>query len=171
MSDSIYVIRKSFPLLVIKIIVSELLLECIYVGYRVIVFFLGITEINLLNVLNNLGTIVFIAVSLIQITLFITFIMSWLGDKYELHPTEIIHRTGFLNKKTESFLYTNIQQVITKQSFIERFTNSGQVRLFIPALGHDVVFRDVPSPEAFAELIRNKMPQGAGTSRILLQRR
>ena len=171
MSESLYVIRKSFPFLVARIILSELLLECIYVGYRVVVYFVNLQDLSMVNLLNNLGTLVFVAVSVIQVTLLIYLVLSWLGETYELNVDQIEHKKGVFGKTSQSFLYTNIQQITTRQSFIERIFNTGSVNLFIPALGHDVIFTEVPSPDAFAELVRKKMPQGAGTSRILLQRR
>ncbi len=145
-------------MLIIRITVMELLLECIYVGWRFGIDYLPIEE-NIKLLLHNFTTGVFIIVSLIQIFLLILIVVRWINEYYELQKDEIIVWKGVITKKGQSYPYTNIQSITVNQSLLGRVVGFGTVILYIPALGQDLVFHEVPSPYSFTELIKSRLPK------------
>lgn len=154
---STYIIRKSFPLLIIRLVVLELLLESIYVGWRFGIDYLSIASDTKIF-LHSLTTAVFIFVTLIQIILLLVIVIKWLNEYYEMQDDEIIQWTGVITKRGRSYPYSNIQSITIQQSAVGRILNFGTVVLYVPTLGQDLSFDEVPKPQAFIKLIKEHMP-------------
>lgn len=160
-SKMTYIIRKSFPLLVIRIILAELILEGIYVGWRFGIDFLPIeTDVKVL--FHAITTGVFIVVTILQIILLVVIFSKWMNEYYELQDDEIIQWTGILTKRGKSYQYNNLQSLTVHQSILGRLLKYGTVSMYVPALGQDLDFTEVPKPFAFVELIKQHFPKGDG---------
>lgn len=168
-SGAVYIIRRSFTLLILRIIAVELLLECIYVIWRLGIDYLPVDTAMKIG-LHGLTTAVFMVVTIMQIIFLIVTVSRWLNEYYELQEDEIIQWTGVLTKKGKSYPYTNIQSITVQQGWFGRLLKYGTVNLYVPALGHDLVFSEVPEPYAFIELVKQYMPKG-NDSRFLFRRR
>ncbi len=156
---STYIIRKSFSVLVLRLVVMELLLEGIYVGWRFGIDFLPII-IETKVLLHLFTTIIFIFVTFFQLGLLLIIVIRWLNEYYELQEDELIQWTGVLTKKGKSYPYTNIQSITVEQSWFARLLGYGTVNLYVPALGQELTFDEVPKPYVFIELVKKHMPKG-----------
>ena len=154
-----YIIRRSFTLLIFRIVVMEILLEGIYVLWRLSIDYFSLSP-NTKIALHGFTTVIFICVTLMQLLFFITVVVRWLNEYYEIQEDEIIQWVGIFSRKGKSYPYSNIQSISIQQSWFARLLGYGSVSLYVPALGQDLNFNEVPKPFAFVELIKQNMPKG-----------
>ena len=159
-TDSVYVIRKSFPLLTVRIILVELLLEGIYLLWRIGVDFLPLASETRVF-LHQFTTVIFIFVTILQVFLLLVLFLRWSTDYYELQDDEVIKMSGVFSKNGKAFAYQNIQSITVRQSLLGRLLRYGTVYLYIPVLGQDIAFNEVPNPYAFIALIKKNMNKKA----------
>lgn len=155
-SEAVYVIRKSFPLLILRIIMVELLLESIYLLWRIGIDFMPFA-VDTRTFLHQFTTIIFIIVTILQVFLLLAIVLKWSNDYYELQEDEVIKMSGIFSKNGKAFAYQNIQSITVQQSFLGRMLRYGTVYLYIPVLGQDIAFNEIPNPYAFIALIKKNM--------------
>lgn len=154
--SAVYVIRKSFPLLIIRIILVELILESIYLLWRIGIDFMFVAP-DAKVFLHQFTTVIFIAVTILQVFLLLVLVLRWSTDFYELQDDEVIKMNGIFSKNGKAFAYQNIQSITVRQSLLGRLLRYGTVYLYIPVLGQDIAFNEVPNPYAFIALIKKNM--------------
>ena len=160
------VIHKSPVLLAFKIIILEVLIELVYLIIGGIAFFLGQQlgyELRLVSPLTQLLLLV------IQIGVLIFMLTRWGSETYEIQADEIIIKYGFLKRIEKAYPYRNMQSVIVRQTVIERLVGAGTVSVFVPTLGAELLFTEVPDPKVFAEGIKKAMPD-TGNSQFILRK-
>lgn len=160
------IIRKSFILLIFRIIVAELLLESIYVAWRIGIYMIPISP-ELQSTLNIWTTVLFVIITVIQLILLVVILLRWLNEYYELQRDEIIVWNGVLTRKGRSYPYTNIQSISVDQDILGRLFNYGTVMIYVPALGQELHFEEVPKPYEFIEIIKNNIPKAEGNNIII----
>lgn len=75
---------------------------------------------------------------------------------------------GILKRTEKAYPYRNMQSVIVRQSLLERFVGAGTVSVFVPTLGTDLVFSEVPNPKQFAASIKKSIPD-IGNSQFIVR--
>ena len=104
-----------------------------------------------------------------QTLVLLIILAKWNGETFELSNDELVIHEGVFSRSQKTYPYNNMQSVIVSQTFLERLINAGTVSVFIPTLGRDIVFREIPSPYQFAEKIKSAIPY-AGKSQFLLRK-
>ena len=94
---------------------------------------------------------------IIAISIFVWLMMKWVNEGYLLLEDEVIVKSGIVSQQEKSYPYNNMQSVIVKQGFLGRWLNYGDVRVFIPTLGEELVFQEVPNPGIFAEKLKKSL--------------
>lgn len=156
------VVRRSVTLFVLRVIFLELVFEVIYLSWRGLIHFLPFSFENII-VLNAISIVFFLVFVTIIQNIFLIFItLNWVNDYYEIRPDEIAHITGIFSKTQKTYPYRDIQSITIHQGFIGRLFNYGSVNLYIPALGQELYFNEVSSPEKFVELVKSADPKSAG---------
>lgn len=145
-----FVTRKTPVLLTIRIIAAFFGLELIYILLRL----LPETEGSI-----NLGSFwVFLIVFGLQVLLVSYLTLRWAVETYEIHKKDIHYKRGILFRHEETYPYNNMQSITCDQSPLGRIYHYGSVKLFIPTLGRDLVFDQVPHPHHFIQTIRHVLP-------------
>ena len=160
------VIHKSPVLLAFKIIILEVLIELVYLVLSAFTQFLGQQfnyEVRLFSPLTQLLLLPF------QIGVLVWMLTRWSSETYEIQEEELIMRYGVLQRVEKAYPFSNMQSVIVRQSVLERLVGAGTVSVFVPTLGTDLFFTEVPNPQRFAESIKKAIPD-AGNSQFILKK-
>ena len=88
----------------------------------------------------------------------ITLVAQWANEGYYLKENELIVKRGIIAKTETAYPYANMQSVTLQQSVVGRIFNFGQVTIFLPTLGKDVIFTEISHPKAFTEKIKSHIP-------------
>lgn len=149
-----------------KIIVLEVLIELVYLLVGAIAQLLGEQlgyDIRLISPLTQLVLLP------IQIGVLVFMLTKWSSETYEIQDEELIMRYGVLKRTEKAYPYRNMQSVIVRQSIVERLVGAGTVSVFVPTLGTDLLFSEVPNPKQFADRIKNSIPD-PGSSQFIMKK-
>lgn len=161
------VFRRSVSLFVIRVILLELVFEVIYLTWRTLINFLPFSLETVIT-LNGVSIIFFlILVTLIQNIVLIFIALDWINDYVEVRAKDIAHFKGIFGRRKQSYQYRDIQSITIKQSMLGRLFNYGNVILYIPTLGHDVPFNEVPDPRKFVNFLKGLQPDIEGARYII----
>ena len=160
------IIHKSPVLLAFKIIILELLIELLYLVISGLAQLIGQQfdyDIRLISPLTQLLLLP------AQISVLVFMLTKWSGETYEIQKEEIIIRSGVLKRTEKAYPFINMQSVIVSQSILERLVGAGTISVFVPTLGTDLVFSEVPNPHNFAERIKEATPD-QGNSQFIIRK-
>ncbi len=153
--NEITIVKRSVPLLGLKLVILELIAELLYLLIRsaleYVQQFAGLQ-------LPYVGPIVQAVILVLQLGIVLYLFASWANEFYELRQNEVVVRTGILNKQERSYPYNNMQSVIVREGILSRTFNAGSVAVYIPTLGQELQFTDVSNPKHFAELLKQALP-------------
>ena len=103
----------------------------------------------------------------VQISVLVYILIKWNNETYEIHDNELIIRHGTFKRTEKAYPFRNMQSVIVRQSILERLVGAGTVYVFVPTLGTDLIFSEVPNPIQFSESIRKSIPNTQNSQFIL----
>jgi uncharacterized membrane protein YdbT with pleckstrin-like domain len=149
------IVRRSPAGLVFKIIFIEIAIEMVYL-------LLSTALVELRGELGSSYTSARILLSIVFMTLavsvVVTLVAQWANEGYFLKQNELIVRRGIIAKTETAYPYANMQSVTLQQGFIGRLFNYGQISIFIPTLGKDIIFSEISNPADFTEKIKAHIP-------------
>ena len=160
------IIHKSPVLLAFKIIILELLIELLYLVISGLAQLIGQQfdyDIRLISPLTQLLLLP------AQISVLVFMLTKWSGETYEIQKEEIIIRSWVIKRTEKAYPFINMQSVIVSQSILERLVGAGTISVFVPTLGTDLVFSEVPNPHNFAERIKEATPD-QGNSQFIIRK-
>lgn len=146
-----FVTRKTPVLLLLRVILLSLLINGAYILLRLVV---PPSEASF-NVDSFPFFTLFFAAQVVGVGLLV---WRWARETYEIHQDDLHHNRGIIFRKEETYPYNNMQTVTCFQSPIGRIYHYGEVRLFIPTLGRELVFTEVPHPHHFIQTVRHVLP-------------
>lgn len=149
------IIHRSPVLFGFKIIILEILVELVYLVVTGLLQFFA-QQLNYeLNFISPLTQVILLP---LQIAILVIMVMRWSNETYEIMDAELIVREGVFKRIEKAYPYNNMQSVIVRQSIFERIVGAGTVSVFVPTLGKDLIFSEVPNPKQFAESIKKAIP-------------
>lgn len=146
-----FVTRKAPVLLAMRVLTVFFGLEAIYIFLRVIT---PITEGG--PSFDSFEA--FLIVAALQLSLVIWLILHWTFETYEIHKDDLHHNKGILFRHEETYPFNNMQSITCDQSPLGRIYHYGNIRLFIPTLGHELVLTQIPHPHHFIQTVRHVLP-------------
>ena len=158
------IVHKSPVLLAFKIIILELLIELLYLLIGGIAQIIGQQLDYDIRFISPITQLLLLPV---QVGVLIWMLMRWSSETYEVRNEELIIKQGVFNRIEKAYPFRNMQSVIVQQSAIERLVGAGTVSVFVPTLGADLVFSEVPNPKQFAENIKKAIPATDSSQFIL----
>ena len=159
-------IHKSPVLLAFKIIFLEVLIEVVYLAIGALAYLIGQQFNYELRLISPFTQLLLLP---LQIGVLVWMLARWSSETYEIQEDELIMRYGVMKRIEKAYPYRNMQSVIVRQSFIERLVGAGTVSVFVPTLGTDLLFTEVPNPKSFAESIKKVIPD-AGNSQFIVRK-
>jgi uncharacterized membrane protein YdbT with pleckstrin-like domain len=157
-------VRRSLAVLVMRLLIAPLIFGVIYIFWRIFI------DINLFRLpadtllaINSISIIIFFAlIMVVQTAVVLIVVLDWVNRYYEIRSDELVVISGILTKKEVEYPYGNIQSITVVQGLVGRIFNYGSVRVYIPTLGHDLYFMEVPDPHRFVEMVKEFNPQMEG---------
>ena len=132
-----------------------MLIELIYLLSTGLIQFIGQQagyELRLISPLTQLLLLPF------QISVLVIMLIRWSNETFEIQDKELIIREGVLKRIEKSYPYNNMQSVIVRQSLFERAVGAGTISVFVPTLGKDLLFSEIPNPKQFARILKQAIP-------------
>lgn len=149
------IVHRSSIYVAIRLVILEICLEAAYLVSRVGLEALGMSsgyDVRWFGPLIQFWVFVF------QLGLMIYVLARWSNDTYEIREHEIVVKSGLVPRRQVAYPFNNIQSISVKVSLLGQLAGAGEVSAFIPTLGHDVVFREVPNPHEFANSLKSALP-------------
>ncbi len=158
------VIRRSIPLLVVRIVLTELIFEFLYILWRFLID-INILELEpetLLAIHTASLLLFFLLVTVVQTAIIVIIIIDWANRHYEIRADEIAFKRGIFSTQERTYPYSNIQSIRVEQSLLGKILKYGTVNIYIPTLGYDLHFTEVPKPQQFVEMVKSANPNVEG---------
>jgi uncharacterized membrane protein YdbT with pleckstrin-like domain len=149
------IIRRSPAGLTLRIIIIEITLQVSYLILSTVL--IGANEqLGSMYALVRISiTLLFLALGIFSVVFLVS---QWANEGYFLKENELTVRRGIIGKNDTSYPYANMQSVSVQQFLIGRIFNYGQVTIYIPTLGKEIVFSEISDPHAFANTLKSHIP-------------
>jgi membrane protein YdbS with pleckstrin-like domain len=143
-----FVTRKTPVVLLYRLLLVAFVFEALYILLRI-----------LLPENPFIGDVwTFVILAAVQLGVALYLLLDWFMETYEVHKEDIHHNRGILFRREETYPYNNMQSITCKQSPLGRIFHYGEVRIFIPTLGQELAFAQVPHPHHFITTVRHILP-------------
>lgn len=143
-----FVTRKTPVVLMLRIVGATFLLEAAYIFARAV--------LPPAPLVDSIWT--FVIVAGVQAAVAAVLFFDWFLETYEVHKEDIHHNRGVLFRHEETYPYNNMQSITCNQSPLGRIFHYGEVKVFVPTLGEDLSFSQVPHPHHFIATVRHILP-------------
>lgn len=143
-----FVTRKTSVVLLYRLLLLAFVFEAFYILLRILLPenpFIG-----------NVWAFVILAVTQLAIALYLA--LDWFMETYEVHEDDIHHNRGILFRREQTYPYNNMQSITCAQSPLGRMFHYGDVLIFIPTLGQELTFSQIPHPHHFISTVRHILP-------------
>ncbi len=114
--------------------------------------------------------VLFFSILTVKFILNMFVITAWINEYYEITPTKLIHRRGFIFKHEDSFQYTNIRKIMLQQGFIGKFLNYGSIEFLDYADKHYYTLYFIHNPLRYYRLLNDIVPNHDNVSNTIRQK-
>lgn len=122
-------IRQSIAILISKLVVIDLILAAIIIGF----YYLLVEGDRYISGLSA-NSIIFLSafgiVGIFKTILTGYVVLRWLNEYYEVTPEYIIHKHGLVFKKQEHYRLDHVRRMDVQDSFLGELFNFGTITLF-----------------------------------------
>lgn len=150
-------IRQSIFFLLLKLIVVE------FIAAAGVIVFRSLLQSSIVGesiardlIVFNMPFYLILVVLKTGLTFFVIF--RWLEEYYEITPTEIIHRTGFIFKNVDINSLEHLSTLEIDQGLFGRIFNYGSLTLFNFTLKKDVKVYLIHNPLKYHTILKGLMP-------------
>lgn len=150
-------IRQSIVFLLAKLIVTDILLAIIIIGFYLI----------LIWVENSSGTsfdsmflfpIAFSINGLLKILLSVYIVLQWLNEYYEITPEYIYHKKGIIFRKVEEFRVDQIRRIDVQDSFLGELFNFATISIYDTRLNKTLDLYLIHNPKRYVQVLKELKP-------------
>ncbi len=153
-------VRKSVSLLIMRIVFIEVFLEAVYLLTRVVID----TTMS-----ETSWPLLFLGFAAVQLVVLIWLVLRWSNEYYQISADELRHCRGVINKHVDAYPYNNLQSIKVYQGLLGRILGFGKISVFVPTLGSNLDFTEIPHPEQFATTLKNAIPH-AGKGQFIIRK-
>lgn len=97
-------------------------------------------------------------------------IVTWLEEYYELTPTEVIHKKGFLFRQEERYTLDHIGSITIEQGLFGRIFNFGSLKLFDWALEENIYIYLIHSPRKYHNILETLIPEADREEKVFREK-
>lgn len=148
--SSYYETYQTIFLIIFKIILIEILVIILNFLIR-FSFFSFDTYLNYMIILIEI-----IFIQLINLYLILKVFVNWLSIKYSINSEEIKITEGLIKTKETTYEIKALQSMRIIRSLIGKIFNYGSIYLYNPVLKEEIIIKDIPNPEFYANIIQNR---------------
>lgn len=149
-------VRQSIFFLVLKLLFLEIIAAGAIITFHILLSSYA-TQYSLDISLFNIP--VFILLVLFKTGFMIFVIVAWLEEYYEITPTQVIHRKGFLFRREERYTLDHVGSITLEQGLFGRIFNFGSLKLFDWALEENVYIYLIHSPLKYNDILETLIPE------------
>lgn len=151
-------VRQSIAFLVLKLILIEFI-------FALIIYNIAFPHSLLQNFFtmipdgSSLKIIIFLLTILAKIYFDFMAIYQWLNEYYEITPTKVLHRKGFIFRKEQCFELAHIKLAEVKQSFLGKLLNYGTIHLYDPYSNKNIYIYLIHNPMRYHRILKDLIPK------------
>lgn len=149
-------VRQSIFFLVLKLLFLETVAALAVIAFHLVLARYSAYALSDLSIFN---VPVFVILVLTKTIFMIYVIVSWLEEYYEIAPTEVVHRKGFLFRREEVYTLDHIGSITLEQGLFGRIFNFGSLKLFDWALEETVNIYLIHSPLKYHHILETLLPE------------
>lgn len=151
-------IRQSIAILLSKLILTDLILAVIVVGFYYVL--VQGEKFNLPFSTDTLAFfIMFAVIGIIKIFTSIYVVLKWLNEYYEITPEFIVHKQGIIFKKSDHYKIELLRRVSVQDSFLGQLLNFATITLFDIRLNKYLDMYLVHNPNRYAKILKQLKPE------------
>lgn len=170
LKDESHIVRRSLPLLIVRLIFVEILLLVLFLLLR---FFLNMLFLqdwfNFQAFNDQLGLIAYIFTAIAHAVAIFVIATRWGAQYYEIKHKLIVYHAGVFSKRARQYSLQGLQSIEVQQSVWGRMLRYGTVVVYSPVLKQELLFDEVTFPFEFAEMIKRSV--GDDSMGIVIRRR
>lgn len=157
------VIRQSLIFLIIKLFVFDLFLLTAYILLELPIILLADTDPTPATILTAdwFGIITLTVTTLVEMIFVIILVLQWVNEYYEISRYDISHRHGVIKIREDRHLFRNFSAVSIIQTIPGRIFNYGTIKLYNPALNHELLLHRISNPNKYIRQITESIPASA----------
>lgn len=160
-------VRQSIFFLVLKLLFLEAVAALAIIAFHLVLARYSTYALSDLSIFN---IPVFVLLVLTKTIFMIYVIVSWLEEYYEISPTEVVHRKGFLFRREEVYTLDHIGSITLEQGLFGRIFNFGSLKLFDWALEETVYIYLIHSPLKYHHILETLLPEVDREKKVFRER-
>lgn len=151
-------IRQSIFFLVLKLMLMD-----IFASILALVYFFSVSNQFTPSILSN--TILmynvwfFMILIVIKFTLTIYVVLGWINEYYEIWPTFIIHKRGFIIKNQEKHPLSHLRSIKVEQGVLGKFFGYGTITIYNWYLERHTSLYLIHNPIKYYNIIESLIPR------------
>lgn len=146
-------IRQSIAILLTKLVVLDLILAIIVIGFYFILVQGGI--ITFAFATNTyLFLIVFTVIGALKVFLTVYVVLLWLNEYYEITPENIIHKKGIIHRTTETYSLDKVRVIDVQDTFLGELFNYATVTLYDIRLHKYLDLYLIHNPKRYVKILK-----------------
>jgi hypothetical protein len=150
-------IRQSIAIMLIKIVLADIILALIMIGF----YFLLIQSGNYTNnAISNPAVflISFTLIGVFKIGLSIYIVLEWLNEYYEITPEAVIHKRGVIIRRSEKYNLDKVRAMEVEDSFFGELMNFATITLYDIRLNKYLDMYLIHNPKRYAQILHTLRP-------------
>ncbi len=150
-------IRESITILLAKLILVDLLSSVVVVSlYLVVVKGGDLTHFASESTLIFL--VVFAIMGVIKLGFSIYIVLLWLNEYYEITPETVVHKSGIIFRKTQTYRLEEIRLMDVQEGFLGELFNFGTITLYDTFLNRFMDMYLIHNPHRYAKVLKKLRP-------------
>lgn len=150
-------IRQSIVILLAKILVIDLIMALIIVG-----FYFGLIQGGQITDFAIKNSILFLlsfgVMGTLKIAATVYVILQWLNEYYEITPEAVVHKKGIIFRKTEIYELSKVRMIDVEDSFLGEIFNYATITLYDLRLRKYMDMYLIHNPQRYAKILKTLRP-------------
>ena len=151
-------IRQSIAILLTKLLLTDLIFAFVVIGFYFVLVKGGeFTQSAAQSIVVFLSIFALIGVGKIFLTIYI--VLQWLNEYYEITPEHIVHKKGFIFRKTETYNLNKIRVMDVQDTFLGEIFNFATITLYDIRLNKYLDMYLIHNPQRYAKILKSLRPE------------
>ncbi len=150
-------IRQSISILLVKLVLVDLIMAFVLISF----YFVLVKGGDLTRFASE-STVIFLfafgILGIIKVVLGIYIILQWLNEYYEITPDTVVHKSGIIFRKTQTYRLEEIRMMDVQEGFLGEVFNFGTITLYDIFLNKFLDMYLIHNPHRYARVLKKLRP-------------
>ena len=153
------IIRKSILFLIGELFLCEFFFLGVYIVFELSTLFINNANTSTLSLLQAdwIGILILSGLTMIQMLCVTIIVLQWVNNSYEIRNEDIIHRQGLFRTQENTYAFQNFTAAEVSQSIFGKIFNYGSIKIYNPAIQHQLIMKDITSPLKYSKTITENL--------------